>query len=199
VRLADAAGVFAAGVAGDGAVPGGRLFFEHVHPTLAGNDLLARAFLPAVEAALPARVREPGRAGAAAAPGTAATPTPEQVAERLVYTDWNEYRMLSQVLALMGQHPFPEQYDHEERYGALAARLQALMDRATQELRQRTFDRYGRALEERPDDLLLRANYVEMLKEAGQRAAADRHIRVLMGTQPPMDWRDPARPAAGGG
>jgi hypothetical protein len=190
VFLADAARFFAESVRGSAALSDADLFYEHVHPTFTGNNLLARAFLPAVAEALPGWVRQHED-------GTASLPTRRECAAALVYTDWNEYRMTATILTLMGQYPFPEQFDHAERYAQMQARLQAIMDRATPEIRQQACEAYARAVQEHPQDLLLRASFVELLKDVNQQAAAAQQIGWILSTQPPVDWKNP-QPAADG-
>jgi hypothetical protein len=190
VVLADAARVFADSTRGPTAPSDADLFYEHVHPTFAGNDLLARSFLPVVADALPAWVQQHED-------GAAPLPTRRECAEALVYTDWNEYHMTATILNLMAQYPFPEQLDHAERYAQMQARLQAIMDRGTLEIRQQIYADYARAVQERPQDLLLRGNFVELLKDVNQRAAAAQQIGWILSTQPPMDWKNPQ--ASGGG
>jgi tetratricopeptide (TPR) repeat protein len=185
VFLADAALVFAKSIRGPTAPSDADLFYEHVHPTFTGNDLLARAFLPAVAAALPDWVRQREA-------GNTPLPTRRECADALLYTDWNEYRMTATILTLMGQYPFPEQLDHAERYQQIQAHLQVIMDRATPEIRQQTYEAYARAVREHPQDLLLRANFVELLKDLGQQAAAAQQISRILSTQPPLDWKSPS-------
>ena len=184
--LVDAARIFAESIRGPEAVRNEDLFHEHVHLNFAGNYLLARALYTQVEALLSPDIR--ARAVDRELPGR------ERCAELLAYTEWNEFRIVAQIHTLMGDHPFPNQLDHAQKYAQVAQHWQRLMDNATREAQQRTFEIYTRAVQERPDDLLLRANFYELLKDAGQRAAAAQQVDEILRTQPPIDWVEPEVP-----
>lgn len=145
-----------AAVAGDDGPPGNEVLWEHVHLNPEGNYRLAEAFFRGV-AALPG-----------AANGEAPQPPPRQrVGERLALSPWNRYRMVDDVLAMTSRPPFTGQLGHRQvlrqrRLLAAELRLEVLAERdASAEL-------YRRALETRPDDLPLRANYASLLQDSGR-------------------------------
>jgi hypothetical protein len=184
VHLVDTAEIFASSWRDQNATRPHELFYEHVHLTLAGNYLMAERLLPKVVELLPPGLR-------AQEAHEAHSLSLAECAEQLVYTDWNEYRNLTKMLMLMDDHPFPNQLDHAQKYAQLEQRHQRLFEAATQEVRQQTFEAYVRAVKERPDDLLLRSNFISLLKDVGQHAAAGREAGLLMRTQPPHDWYHP--------
>lgn len=113
VRLVD--GAAALGEASPHGLPGGDLFYEHVHLAPAGNHRLAVALLPAVEAALPA-----GWRGAAAGQ---APPSLQRCEAQLAFTGFDRYRVAKEALARLQRPPFPGQSDHPEQVRALEREL----------------------------------------------------------------------------
>ena len=99
-----------------------------------------------------------------------------------------EHRALGVILELLDDHPFPEQYDHEEKYARAVRRMEELKTAATQEKMLAIYQSYLDAVGRRPEDLFLRMNYIELLKETGQRPAAVAEMNRVMATQPPTDW-----------
>jgi tetratricopeptide (TPR) repeat protein len=205
VSLVDAAALFRSTRKDSGAAPAKELFFEHVHPTFAGNYLLAGAVYPvAIELLSLAPAQDSAGYAGADGPGASAPmdtralavlPSLADCSRELCYTEWNEYRMLNTILVLINEYPFPNQYDHAEKVAQLQQQLQWLKDRASQEIMRETYEAYLRAVRERPGDILLRQDYIELLKETGQREEAVREMARLMRTQPVVDWWQPPAPA----
>ncbi|MBN1826641.1 MAG: bacterial transcriptional activator domain-containing protein [Candidatus Eisenbacteria bacterium] len=168
-------------VGGPDPIPAETLFFEHVHPTFTGNYRIAETVFPAFVERLRARL-------GVGEPDPPAPPSLEECADYLVYTDWNEHRALGIILELLDDHPFPEQYDHGEKYARAVHRMEELKRGASQEKMLETYQTYRSAFRERPDDIHLHQNYIELLKSTNQRPAANEEIRRLMQKQPSTDW-----------
>ena len=103
--------------AGPDPIPPERLFFEHVHPTFEGNVRIAEAVYPFFTEKLRER-----RGGGVVEP----PPSYDACAAWLHYTDWNEHHALGVILELLDDHPFPEQFDHEEKYARAVHRMEEL-------------------------------------------------------------------------
>jgi tetratricopeptide (TPR) repeat protein len=109
VRLVDGAAALAE--ASPAGLPGGELFYEHVHLAPAGSHRLAAALLPAVEAALPGAWQ-----AVAAGPGPLSL---EQCQARLAFTGFDRYRVAKEVLARLQRPPLSGQSDHAGQVRAL--------------------------------------------------------------------------------
>jgi len=180
VQLVDAVTWLAAQETEPPYLPGRDLFYEHVHLTPRGNYLLARSLWPQVVAALPPAIRNRG-VDDLEPPDLAACDA------ELVLTEWNQYQMLTQLRTLLVVHPFTGQLDHADNLAALDAELAILRQRATPERVQQMYQAYVAAVEQRPDDLLLRINYMSLLNTLGNPSAAELQMQHLLRTQPPLD------------
>lgn len=93
-------------------VPGRRLFYEHAHPTFAGNYLLAKtcnepvARLLGLEAGM-----EKGRS----------RPTVEECADYIGYTVYEDINVDAAMVRLTGGPPFLDQLNHDRRQAAAEA------------------------------------------------------------------------------
>ncbi|MFH1845588.1 MAG: hypothetical protein ABIF77_20580 [bacterium] len=180
VQLVDAVSLLATHATTPPYLPGRDLFYEHVHLTTQGNYLLARSLWPQVVAGLPPAIRARGE-------NDPEPPSLEVCNAELVLTEWNQYQMLTQLRTLLVDHPFTGQLDHDDNLAALDAELAALRERATPERVQQMYQAYVAAVARRPDDLLLRINYVALLNTLGNPSAAELQMQHLLHTQPPLD------------
>ncbi len=155
-----------------------RLFYEHVHLTLAGNHRIAAELFGPVSAHLPERLKTGGTSVPAALDDCAAD---------LVHTVWDEYRSIQTIGVLLGQAPFPGRYDHDELLRDWAAELDVIRADVTREALEGIIRAKAEAVEARPDDLLLRVDYIDLLKEIGRRDEARRHWAEIARRQPPPD------------
>ena len=155
VELVDAAEAFAANSL-DG-IPGSPLFWEHVHLTPEGNDLLARTLLPAVERALP--------------PSSQATPSAPLLStgetHRLLGLGAFERRRLARELfRRMEAPPFSNQLDHAARLAELHGQGEAAVEPAAESVRL-----WREALARAPDDPLLALGLATFLAPTEPQAA----------------------------
>ena len=179
--LLDAARRFAEGGDGVPALPGRRLFHEHVHLNFEGNVALAGAVADGLAALLPESIRE--RAGGR-------MPSGDEVAERLAYTAFDRVSLERDILAIVSRPPFVGQLDHADRLvqrrlglGRLKKQLNAAAWAAAEAV-------YARALERDPGDLEVRRRLATLLQARGRHRDAAEHWRFLLARQPVIDpWR----------
>ncbi len=156
-------------------IPGGELLYEHVHMNFVGNYLVAAELYAAVRDLLPPA---PRAAGNDAPPGIA------ECAASLVYTPYDQCADAVKIARITAKPPFaPEQ---GERDAARAARLEAELN---EDILARSENDYRRALSARPADLLLRADYADLLSSRGRFADAAREFEGLLAVYPrSSDW-----------
>ena len=172
-RMIEEAGASAAGVDAtqelskqtpDG-IPGKELFYEHVHFTMAGNELLARILAEKVEEQLPAAITSQGG------------PLPAEVESeacqrRLAATSWDQKRVWEVALGRISAAPFNSQSSHPDNLQYCKDRVKEADSRATPLSPVRDEQMYEAALEGQPDDTLLRWNYAQFLERAGRLSEA---------------------------
>jgi tetratricopeptide (TPR) repeat protein len=147
VELVDGAGALAA--ASPHGLPGPELFWEHAHLTPEGNEVLARALLPAIVRALPASL--------GVHPLTA--PSPGQMAGRLALTGYDRYLIAKEVLRRLTRAPFTGQLDHALQ----VAQVEQVRDEGAREPFEETEARYRAALARSPDDPWLHWKHAVLL------------------------------------
>ncbi len=166
VFLADGESAVAEGAAGD--VPGGALFFEHVHLTFDGNYLLARALLDQVERALPQL---------AASRRTSTVLSRQQCAHALAMTPWDEQQSFELMAEMTSAPPFTGQLGHAARLAAMKQRAHSL---ATPSSLPESRRLYEWALESAPGDWSLHHRYGQLLLAIGEPEQAARHMQVAL-------------------
>jgi len=147
VELVDGAGALAA--ASPQGLPGPEVFWEHAHLTPEGNEVLARALLPAVVRALPQSlgVRD------------LTLPSHERVVGRLALTGYNRYLIAKEVLRRLARPPFTGQLDHALQL----EQVERVRDQGAREPFEETEGRYQAALERDPGDPWLHWNHAILL------------------------------------
>ncbi len=159
VYLIDAVRAFELEEASHG-IPGGELFYEHVHLNFDGNVLLAKALFERMAPILQVKFRDQtGR--------DVAAPSKAVCQAQVALTDWNDYEMQSQMAEMMDRPPFTHQLDYAQdrlrRYQALKAfRLQHVFPAAAKKAQARQV--YQKAVERNPDDLSFRQTFVHLLQ-----------------------------------
>jgi tetratricopeptide (TPR) repeat protein len=163
VRVVDAAAVFAA--ESEHEVPGGELFYEHVHMNPRGNYLLARALFHQVASMLPPELQR----GAVSADLIS-----QDDCERLLaFTPYDRARVAALVLRKVERPPFTNQLDHSEQ--VLRLKRQAVVSVDYQEM----VNDYQWAIMQNPQDRLLHLNYGFLLHNY-EPAAAERELRAAL-------------------
>jgi tetratricopeptide (TPR) repeat protein len=163
VVLADAEQTFAQHSA-DG-LPGDNWFYEHVHLTFDGNYLLARALAPEVETLLPKQVTASVSAGQP-------WPSEADCAQRLAWSDRDQYEAYSDILYRLSKPPFTAQITHGGEVARFRTALQKVIPATQPEGIQQAESLCESALGEAPDDPLLRAQLGALEQSAGDLAGA---------------------------
>ncbi len=172
VHLVDAARIFEQN--SPHLTPGDELFYEHVHMNFAGNYLLARSILEAAEQALPDRVRR-------ARAEDMEPLTEAQCAQRLAYTDVDRYKIADKVLHdFLKRPPFSNRLYYAEHIERIERDVAALRAGATPQAIAQAAEQYRWAVENNPNDWLLRWRYGQFLAEhvRDHRAAAEQFTWV---------------------
>jgi len=174
VRLADVERAFEQSDRTEARIPGGELFYEHVHLTPEGNYLLARTVFAEVVAALPDSIRgDP--------PQPAAPILPSCCFELIALTDWDRYRMESDIAKMESRPPFTNQLDHDRRRSLRRQRLAALREQGMSPVALADARKcYEAAVERNEDNLEFRQHFAHLLFECGDYRAAAQQWRGLL-------------------
>ena len=140
------------------AIPGGEIFYEHVHFNFDGNYRLGRAWAEKIEPLLPADIR------ASAANQWASQ---ELCDQRLGLTDWNRMITLNEIIRRRRQPPLSGQAHNQSQLEELdreLAELRPHMD-AAGSARARAI--FTQEIQRDPNDYMLRFNYGDFLEAIG--------------------------------
>ncbi|HKN17169.1 MAG TPA: tetratricopeptide repeat protein [Candidatus Sulfotelmatobacter sp.] len=164
IGLVDAAAVLAAESPHE--VPGGELFYEHVHTNPRGTYLLARAFFGEVVRILPSELQR----GA-----TGADVISQEDCERLLaFTPYDRVRVAGLVLSKLERPPFTNQLNHSEE----VLRLKGQTEGVSLEYSDIVAE-YQWAIMRNPQDRLLHLNYGFLLHRYDP-AAAEKELRAAL-------------------
>lgn len=138
---------------------GDELFYEHVHLNFKGNYLLAKTVFEKVEEVIPQWVKV-HRAD------NASTLTQDECAQRLAYTEWDQYVIADEVLnRFIRKPPFTNQLYHEERLRMMEEKLKTLKANITPDALEKAAAQYRQAIQNAPQDVYLRWKYGRLLAE----------------------------------
>jgi tetratricopeptide (TPR) repeat protein len=168
------------GLSPDG-IAGQELFYEHVHFTMAGNELLARILAAKVEEHLPAAIT--GR-------GVALTAEDESEAckQRLAATDWDQRRVWELALGRISGAPFNSQSSHPRNLRYCRDKISEADYKITPQTHARDEQMYEAALAARPDDTLVRWNYAQFLERNGRLSEAVKQGSMICERLPHASW-----------
>jgi len=169
VKLIDAASLIAK--ASTNGIPGGDVFYEHVHFTFLGNYLLARAIFEEVAQSLPRGVVKQARAD---------FPSIEECARRLGWTDWHRLEIYEEVRKRLQQPPFSSQYGHAERDREWQKRIEELDARLTPASYLQSTETCRAALQAAPDDWVLHENLALLLEANNDATQAIQQWKEVM-------------------
>jgi tetratricopeptide (TPR) repeat protein len=142
-------------------IPGKEHLYEHVHLTMTGNYLLARALAGKVADRLPAAITATGGEGAFEAELEACN-------RRLAVTLWDQKRVWDVALGRISVAPFTGQSSHPRNVEYCKARMQEVDSRTTPQSPARDNRIYQAALARYPDDTLVRWNYAQFFERTGR-------------------------------
>lgn len=176
VRLVDAERVFAESHPESNGIPGGDVFYEHVHLTFEGNYLLARSVMDQVRAASP-QLAADGDQGE--------VPSKQRCAELLGLTPWDEYSLAANMVDVTSREPFTNQFDHSVRQAAARHRRGELRRLAsTPEAIKAAWATYETALAKTPDDWRLHDRFGMLAIQTGRHDVAVKHLRIALRSMP---------------
>lgn len=174
VVLADMAREFAESPLSDGGVPGEKLFLEHVHPTFAGNFLLASAAQRAVEPLLAGRIG-----------GERGEPlTQEQCADWIGYTPYDHVNVIAAITRLCAGPPFLDQLEHPRRQAVRELESRRLLTRFDMEQAERAMRTYRVVLAREPHFWPTRLSLATLLTELKRYPEAVGEFRTLIDLYP---------------
>ena len=164
-------------------LPGGDLFYEHVHLTFDGNYLLARTLAPKLEMLLSEKIT-------AHVATSQPWPSEADCARRLAWSDWDKQAALSEIFSRLGNPPFTHQINHDLQMQNLEASLAKLMA-ATQPMGIKAAQNLcEQALSAMPDDPFLceRMSVLDQLSGnlAGAMTNAQHAVNLLPSSA--ADW-----------
>lgn len=162
-------------------IPGKEHFYEHVHLTMAGNFLLARALAGKVAEQLPAAITATGGEGAFEAELEACN-------RRLAVTLWDQKRVWDVALGRISGAPFTSQSSHPQNLRYFQERMKEVDSRTTAMTPARDRRMYELALEQNPDDTLVRWNFAQFLERTGKLAEATKQGELICELLPHSAW-----------
>jgi tetratricopeptide (TPR) repeat protein len=162
-------------------IPGKELFYEHVHYTMTGNYLLARILAERVSALLPASITA-GRRDQPAEVEAAACD------RRLAATVWDQKRLWDVALGRISGAPFTSQSSHPRNLQYCKERMKEVDSRTTPSSPAQDNQIYKSALEQHPDDTLVRWNYAQFFERTGRLAEAVRQGELICERLPHASW-----------
>ncbi len=163
VGVVDAAAVFA-GESGHG-VPGGELFYEHVHMNPRGNYVLARALFQQIAGRLPAEMQRGAASGDVL--------SEEECERRLAFTAYDRARVAGLIVSKLQRPPFTNQLNHAEELQRAQGEAQASVDY------QEMVAEYQWAIAQNPQDRLLHLNFGFLLHRYDP-VASDQELRAAL-------------------
>jgi tetratricopeptide (TPR) repeat protein len=141
----------------DRGVPGEEVFLDHVHMNFRGNYIVARTLFERIKTLLPDDVKRTGSSAISLS-------SMEACAEKLAYTDWDQYNIAEEMLnAYIKKPPFSSQLYHVEQVSRLELELTSLRNRLSVEVLQKAAVQYEAAIARSPQDWWLHWKYAHLL------------------------------------
>ncbi len=155
---------------------GRELFYEHVHLTFAGNNVVARAILEGLG----------GRLAMLKGKGPGPILTEAQCAESLALTPYDQYRIADEILNQnLAKPPFTGQAYHAEQMGELTKQIESMKAAKSPESLAACSTAYQKAIVAHPVDGFLNWKYGRMLaEEVADYAAAERQYALVLSRFP---------------
>ncbi len=162
-------------------IPGKELFYEHVHFTMAGNELLARLLAAKVVGQLPASITANGGE------------LPEEIEaeackRRLAATVWDQKRVWDVALGRISGAPFTSQSSHPRNLQYCKDRMKEVDSRTTPQSPVQDQKMYEAALAANPDDTLVRWNYAQFYERTGRLPEAAKQGILICERLPHASW-----------
>lgn len=155
IYFADALKVFEEN--SDNKIIGNDFFYEHVHLNFKGNYILAQTVFEQIEKLLPEHIKKSGDNEAV---------TEEQFEKLLAFTDWDKYRTEKVILdEYISRPPFTNQLYHDRQVKELQNKIELLRIFLSERSLNSCAAVYRKAIENRPDDWMLRFNFAHLLSD----------------------------------
>ncbi len=140
-------------------IPGGELFYEHVHLNFKGNYILAKCIFEQIEKVLPGRVKSRKLSGQEVI-------DEYRCMQLLAYSDWDQYTIMQSLLNNYIVHPpFTNQLYHNEQVDSIKRQIDSLESNFSEQVLLQFDTEYRRAIEKRPADWLLHWKYGKLLMD----------------------------------
>jgi tetratricopeptide (TPR) repeat protein len=162
-------------------IPGKELFYEHVHFTMAGNELLARLLAAKIAGQLPASITANGGEQPAEIEA-------EACKRRLAATVWDQKRVWDVALGRISGPPFTSQSSHPRNLQYCKDRMKEVDSRTTPQSPIQDQKMYEAALAAHPDDTLVRWNYAQFFERTGRLADAAKQGEMICERLPHAMW-----------
>ncbi|KPJ65346.1 MAG: hypothetical protein AMJ43_10975 [Coxiella sp. DG_40] len=140
-------------------IPGGELFYEHVHLNFKGNYILAKSIFEQIEKILPERIKSRRL-------------SKQEVVDEykcmhyLAYSDWDQYTIMQSLLNnYIVYPPFTNQLYHNEQVESLEQQINSLKDNLSEQVLLQVASDYRKAIETRPTDWMLHWKYGRFLMD----------------------------------
>ncbi len=151
-------------------IPGDAFFYDHVHLSFLGNNVVARAFAKEII----------DRVG----DGRIDLPDVEETARQLAFTQWDQLGLLELLAnSLLNKPPFTDQLGYVRRQGLRKRRIVRL-GRIDSGVMNDITKTYKEALLRRPEDRHLKFRFGLLLNRIGDRTGASDVLRVLIAEYP---------------
>ena len=158
-------------------VPGERLLHEHVHLTFEGSYAVATSIFKKAAHLLPRALRR-------SATQDAGPPSLERCAELVMFTPYDRCAVELLMADMLSKPPFSKQ-----QHAEALARHDQLRAKLTPPVFRQIVAKYRQALTRRPDDLLMRHNFMGLLFGLGRHEDAAEQLREMLRRYPhSVDW-----------
>jgi tetratricopeptide (TPR) repeat protein len=141
-------------------------FYEHVHFTFQGNYLVARMLADEVARLASATTNE--------------WLSQVQCAERLAYTEWDQFNIIDEMVNRLALPPFTNQSGHNERMQRFRDLRAQLESELQPENHERWLHTYREAVARAPKDWVLLENFAKLLQYIGDASGAEREWRTVI-------------------
>ncbi len=137
-------------------ISGGEFFFDHVHFNFSGHYLMAKTLFNQVEKILPERIQIHKASQYSLL-------TVDECAQRLAYTEWDQYLFYENIYDFMNIPPFTNQLYHAEHIKELEQIRNQMEENLTSAVFDTVIAQYQRAIDKDTTDWWLHWNFAELL------------------------------------
>jgi len=180
VRLVDLEKALARSNLSAGGIPGGELFYDHVHPNFEGDYEIARSLVSAAVELL-------NGTGAGGAMRQMEIPSLDYCARHLGFTAWDRVNTAAAMVKMTARAPFCDQLEHAERQGRAEQAVAEVMNRVDQKFVEGVLAEYAQAIAAEPDDWQIRWNLANLLYQLKRFGEAAEQLEYVVSAMPHVD------------